>query len=91
MPKKLREFGIRRWLVRRHRNLNVPHADALDHRPFRRVRVVAREIDDRLDAERGEISVVVVLRLRAAVVLWVDPPEVADADFREVKSRLRLG
>src|SRR5262249_15068502 len=74
-------FDLRiRWrLLRRHADAEELHSSSLDDVPLIR-RPVDLQIDDGLDAERREIAIVRSSRLRAAVIVVVDLPEVADVN-----------
>jgi len=73
----------------RHRDTEEFHPQAFDDTGFTDIAIL-REIDDRLDAEAAEISVIASLRLRAAKVVGADAAEVVDADAIRAGS-IRLG
>jgi hypothetical protein len=76
---KLLERRRRRRFVRRHRNPEELHPEALHGAGLARIPIL-RQIDDGFDTERFEISVIVALRLGTAIVVRVDAAEVVDVN-----------
>ena len=85
---ELRDLLVARVRLVVHRDVDVVHAESFNRGPLIVGRVVA-QVYDGLDAERGEVSVVVLLRLRAAIEARVHLAEVLDLNLRE-RTCLRL-
>jgi hypothetical protein len=79
---KLRDLRIGRSIGRRHSDTEELHPRRRDDAALVR-RSVHLEVDDRLDADCGEVPVVRAFRLRAPVIVVVDFSEITDADTAE--------
>src|SRR5688572_24535018 len=92
---ELLQLGGRWRTVRRHRDLDVLHSSPLDQLAFVGLRIVAGQVDHRLDSQRRQVGVVAALRLGTSIVGRADAPEVIDpnARCRDASNRrlVRLG